>query len=206
MKTLLLSTAFAITVFAAFARDGMVRTYEVNNTTKNAQPDSVNLKTENNTAYYQNVVKVDSNITENLIYVRTLQFMASKNFQQTYGYEPEGKLIFTTTQDLNLNAVSTGDDYESVDPYTVQFAVTMDMKNHRYRYTIHNVLFYLPTESGNRRLTLYDIYLKANNRDSKRIARDAKKLIASFEKYITALTNELYLDIEQKSAIHNSKF
>ena len=47
---------------------------------------------------------------ESVIYLRAIQFMASKNFQQTYGYQEEGKLIFTTTQDLNNNLVYVSDN------------------------------------------------------------------------------------------------
>ena len=69
------------------------------------QGDSLILKIDGNTAYYQNTVKVDTGIGVNLIYVRTLQFMAAKNFQQTYGFEEEGKEIFTTTQDLAIGYI-----------------------------------------------------------------------------------------------------
>ncbi len=173
---------------------------------KSMQVDSIKLQVEGSNAYYQKTVKVDSNITVSTIYIRALQFMASKNFTQNYGYEQEGKLIFTTTQDLNINDTYSSDDLETVNPYTVQFAISIDMKNKRYRYTIHNIVFYLPTETGNRRLTLYDVYTKTNNRQPKRIIRDATKLITSFEKYIAILTNELYEDIQHKLLIHNSNF
>jgi len=149
---------------------------------------------------------VDSNITESMIYGRALQFTASKNFQQNYGYEEEGKLIFTTTQDLNINTVYVGDDSDLLEPYTVQFALTLDLKNGSYRYTIHNVLFYIPEGNGNKRETLYDVYTKATNTESKRVAKNAKKLLESFERYITTLTGELYDGIEQKSLIYKSKF
>ncbi len=63
-------------------------------------------------------------------------------------------MIFTTTQDLNANALFNGDNDEP-NPYTIQFAITIDMKNGRYRYTISNIIFYLPSQNGNRRMTLY---------------------------------------------------
>jgi hypothetical protein len=206
MKTLLLSFSLAFITLIACAQDDKVRAYEVNGSVKQIPVDSVTVQVDGNNAYYQKVVKLDSSITESLIYVRALQFMASKNFQQNYGYEEEGKLIFTTTQDLNLNTVSTTEDNESVDPYTVQFAISLDMKNRRYRYTIHNVIFYLPTDNGNRRITLYEMYLKANNIESKRVRKDAYKLILSFERYINTLTAELYENVVQKSKIHDPKF
>ena len=201
MKTPLLYFILTFMSIVAFAQDK-----NSNNIPYNLQVDSVRLHVDGNNAYYQRVVKVDSNINENLIYIRSMQFMASKNFQQTYGYEEEGKLIYTTTQDLNINPVKVNDDRDIVEPYTVQFAITIDLKNGRYRYTIHNITFYLPTETGNRRESLFDIYDKANNKDSKRIARDAASLIKSFETYITTLTTELHRDIERKLIINNAKF
>ena len=173
----------------------------------NTQNDtSVNLIVNGKNAYYQKTVKVDSNIMESMIYLRSLEFMAAKNFQQTYGYEQEGKLICTTSQDLNTNNIYIGDDGDDVDQYTVQFAITIDMKNKKYRYTINNVVFFRPTESGNRRLTLYDMNVKATNTQSKRVAKDAKKVIDSFEKYLSGLTSELYLAIEHKSPVDSTKF
>jgi len=167
--------------------------------------DSIKLKIEGNTGYYMQSVKVDSGITEHKIYQRTLEFMAGKNFQQNYGYDEEGKLICTTVQDLNTNQFTpTGD--EMVDPYTVQFTITVDMKNRRYRYVINNIVFYIPDEGGNRRLTMYEMYQKATNTDSRRVARAAQKLIDSFERYISSLTDELYQAIEQKRAIDSTKF
>jgi hypothetical protein len=186
--------------FTAFA------SYKANHFITKPPSDSVKLKIDGEHAYYQKVVKVDSTLRESHIYIRTLQFMASKNFQQTYGYQEEGKLIFTTTQDLNVNLVYVGDDSDDNQPYTVQFAITVDIKNGSYRYTINNVVFFLPVDNGNKRETLYDAYVKANTRESRRIAREAKKLIVSFERYITALTDDLYEGIEQKSLIYKSKF
>lgn len=192
-------------VFVALATHGYAGTY-ADSTIMKTRPDSVKLKADSSNAYYQKVVNVDNNITEGIMYGRVLQFMAAKNIQQTYGYQEEGKLIFTTTQDLNINRVYVGDDNDIVDPYTVQFAITLDLKNKAYRYTIHNVVFFTPSATGNKRETLYDVYTKATNTDSRRVAKNAKKLIESFERYITTLTNELYQGVEQKTAIYNSKF
>lgn len=170
------------------------------------QSDSVKLVADSGHAYYQKVVKVDSNISEGKIYLRAVQFMAGKNIQQNYGYQQEGKLIFSTFQDLNINRVYVGDIDEPVQTYSVQFAIIIDIKNSRYRYTINNVVFFLPTETGNKRETLDEVYTKATNTDSRRVARVAKNLIVSFERYITTLTNELYEGIEQKSAMHKAVF
>ncbi len=167
-------------------------------------PDTMKLQTDIKHAYYQRVVKVDS-VSVSQIYLRAIQFMASKNFQQTYGYQEEGKLIFTTSQDLNQNRAFINDEDEMVVPYTVQFAVTIDIKAHSYRYTINNVVFYLPTDNGNRRETLLDMNMKANNSDSRRVAKDARKMLDSFERYLDSLTDELFEAIKQKSAIY-SKF
>jgi hypothetical protein len=169
-------------------------------------PDSVKLITEGEHAYYQKTVKTDS-LPEGIIYVRAIQFMAAKNFQQNYGYEQEGKLIFTTSQDLNINAVYVGDENDPVNPYNVQFSVILDLKNGRYRYTVDNVVFFFPTENGNKRETLYDIYLKAtSNGESRRMEKVYLSIIDSFEKYIGTLLTELRGAIEQKLTIYNSKF
>src|SRR5258708_3931313 len=197
MKTLILLFAFAAISFASFSKSA-VYVYK-------PQADSIKLQVDGKNAYYQKKVKADS-LPEGLIYVRVIQFMASKNFQQNYGYQEEGKLIFTTTQDLNINPVYVGDDNDNVDPYTVQFAITLDLKNGSYRYTINNVTIYRPTQNGNKRETLYDMYVKATNTDSRRIAKDARKVIESFERYIDTLTDELNESIVQKSAIYNQKF
>src|ERR1700749_3874773 len=117
-KHLLLTLTLAFCAITAFCRP-----YAAN--------DSIKLKIEGNTGYYMQTIKVDSGITEHKIYQRTLEFMAGKNFQQNYGYDEEGKLICTTVQDLNTNKPSPTNE-ETVDPYTVQFTVMVDMKNKRY--------------------------------------------------------------------------
>jgi hypothetical protein len=207
MRTIILATIFTFASVAAFAEKHWPSLLNYPDTSKSKPlPDSVKLEVEGNYAYYQKTIKLDSGITEPVIYIRAVQFMASRNSTQTYGYQEEGKLIFSTFQDLNINAVSISDDNETVQPYSVQFAITLDLKNKRYRYTINNVVFFLPSETGNRRETLYDIYQKYNNTDSRRIARDAKKLLASFERYLTSLTNDLRDDIEQRSAGRKSNF
>jgi len=200
MKCLLICASFLIISGALFA-DGAAHEQVWALT---SAPDTVTLKIDGKTAYYQNTVQVDS-VTERIIYLRAIQFMASKNFQQNYGYQEEGKLIFTTAQDLNVNPTYVGDDNDIVDPYTVQFSLTLDIKNHSYRYTITNVVFFRPTDNGNRRETLYDIHLKESDNTSRRIEKYATKLIASFEKYLDGLLAELYAGIEQKSPVY-SKF
>jgi len=202
MKIFKLTVFLAIISLAGNAKGH--KFFFFNDSVKNKhQLDSVKLITEGTHAYYQRTVKVDSNITEGKIYIRALQFMASKNIVQTYGYEQEGKLIFTTTQDLNQ---ATNESEDPVDPYAVQFAIILDLKNGRYRYTITNVLFFLPTESGNKREALDEVYAKSTNTDSRRAMKDAKKLITSFERYLNTLTNELYEGIEQKAAIYKAGF
>src|SRR5437588_10678731 len=128
MKTFILSTVLASILFAAKGGDIVTVHTCLVNTANSAIPDSIKLKVDSNAAYYQKTVKVDSNIKVSVIYLRTLQFMSAKNFTQNYGYEEEGKMIFTTTQDLNANATFSGDN-DDPNPYTVQFAITIDMKN-----------------------------------------------------------------------------
>lgn len=186
----------ALYTFAAFAHNN-----------SNAQIDTLKLQVDTSrNVYYQKTVRVAANIMAEQIYDRVLQFMAAKNFVQSYSDDQGTKLIFTTSQDLNVNAVYIGDDNDGVDPYTTQFAITLDIKDGRYRYTINNVVFFIPTATYNKRETFFDIYLKATNTDSKRVAKSAKALIASFERYLDALTNELHQRIEQKAAMYNSKF
>ena len=198
MKTLLFGMILAFTSLTVFSKDRILAPDQ-------QTADSVKLLTDGHQAYYQKTVKADS-VSEALIYLRAVQFMAAKNIQQNYGYQDEGKLICTTTQDLNINPVSVGDDGDEVQPYTVQFAITLDMKNGSYQYTIYNVVLYLPTASGNKRETLYDIYEKANNLDSRRVAKNAKKVIDSFERHVATLMDELYDSIKQKSMLYKSKF
>ena len=190
---------FTLTVSTATAQSQKTNT-------PSEHPDSIKLTVEGNHAYYQKVVKADS-IPEGLIYLHAIQFMAAKNFQQNYGYQQEGKLIFTTSQDLNINAVYIGDENDTVNPYNAQFSVILDLKNGRYRYTINNVVFFFPTESGNKRETLFDIYLKASgNGESRRMEKVYKSIIDSFERYVSSLVTELREAIEQKLTIYNSKF
>jgi hypothetical protein len=199
----------ALAAVAQAQDEGVMRTYQVNHQPKSntplTPPDSIKLQIENTNAYYQKTFAVDSSIKVSLIYLRALQFMAAKNFQQNYGYEQEGKMIFTTTQDLNKNTTASDND-DNPETYTVQFAITIDMKNGRYRCTISNVTFYLPRDSGNRRMTLFDVYLKEAGAEPKRVQKDAKGLIDSFEKYLITLTNDLNAEIEHKAAIYNSKY
>jgi hypothetical protein len=185
--------------------DGKVRTYQVPHPEKTTELDSVGLRTDNNSAYFQKTFKVDSNIKISTIYTRALQFMAAKNFQQNYGYEQEGKMIFTSTQDLNTTP-GTAEPSDEMDPYTVQFAFTIDMRNGRYRCTISNVTFYLPSDYGNRRMTLYEVYQKQTSNESRRITKNAKMLIDSFERYLVDLTKGLHTEVEHKADIYNSKF
>src|ERR1700761_2048888 len=96
-KHLLLTFLLAFCACAAWCQTNMAN-------------DSIKLKIEGNTGYYMQSVKVDSGITEHKIYMRTLEFMAGKNFQQNYGYDEEGKLICTTVQDLNTNMFSPTDE------------------------------------------------------------------------------------------------
>lgn len=206
MKALFLSLLIAGATFTAYCQGNYMPGSKAPVAINDTYTDTVKLQVDGTNAYYAKTVRVDSSITESKIYLRSLEFMASKNFQQNYGYDEEGKLICTTTQDLNTNEVYVGDDSDNVDPYTVQFTITIDMKNRRYRYTINNVVFFRPTETGNRRLTLYDVYVKATNTSSKRVAKDAKKVISSFERYITTLTNELHQAIELKQVTDNPKF
>lgn len=156
-------------------------------------------------AYYQKTVKIDSIIKLSTIYTRTLEFMAAKNFQQTYGYEQEGKLIFTTSQELNTNPEYGGDN-DDPQSYSVQFSIMVDIHNGRYRYTVSNIIFYLGSQSGNRRMPLYDLYLKETSGESRRIEKNAKKIIDSFERYLATLTTELHTEIQHKGAIYNPKF
>ena len=185
-KNLFISIIFLSAICSAYCHPNGAYGNKTNYAQAN---DSIKLKVEGTNAYYQQAVKVDSDITENKIYMRALEFMAAKNFQQNYGYDEEGKLICTTTQDLNTNVFSVTDEGENTDPYTVQFAITVDMKNRRYRYTINNIVFYLPTGAGNMRLSMYEMYLKATNTDSRRIAKEANKVISSFETYLGVLTD-----------------
>jgi len=198
MKTSILCIVFTFILFESFAAKRPVSSFSP------AASDSVKLTIEGNYAFYQKSVKVDS-LPEGLMYIRAVQFMAAKNFQQNYGYQEEGKMIYFTTQDLNVNEVYVGDEDDVLNPYTVQFSITLDLKNGTYRYTINNVVFFRPDGNGNKRETLYDMYLKATNTNSRRVAKDAKKLIDSFEKYLNTLTAELYDGIEQKPSIY-SKF
>jgi hypothetical protein len=198
MKTLLLIFTLALTFNG----------YSYASTNKVNPPiDTIKLRVDsNNNTYYQKSVKVAGNIMASQIYERTLQFMAAKNFVQTYGDDQQWKLIFTTSQDLNINTVYVGDDNDEVDQYAVQFAITVDMRNGRYRYTINNVLFFLPAGSYNKRETLFDVYVKATNTESKRVAKNNKLLLASFERYLATLTDELHQGIEQKAVMYNPKF
>lgn len=200
MKALFLGIAFTIATFAAKAQDANV------NSAITAQQEAVKMQLYNSNAYYQKVVKVDSSIKVSDIYLRTLQFMAAKNFSQTYGYEQEGKMIFTTTQDLNANSNFSSIDEDSPGPFTTQFAITLDLKNGRYRYTIHNIIFYIPTDGGNRRQTLFDMHQITLDKHSRRIWSATNNMITAFEKYISTLTNQLYEDIENKSPVHDPKF
>lgn len=202
MKTLIVCIGLSFITLIGYAQDESGK----NGMVPMPQGDSVVMKIDGNTAYYQRSVKVDTGIGVSLIYLRTLQFMAAKNFQQTYGYEQEGKEIFTTTQDLNTNPFTIGNYSDNIDPFTVQFAVTVDMKKQRYRYTIHNVTFYRPTETGNLRMSLYEMYLRATNGDSRSIKKDSKKVIDAFERYIGSLTAELRESIDHKAMIYNTKF
>lgn len=157
-------------------------------------------------AYYQKAIVVKPSIPAYIIYERAVQFMASKNFTQTYGNDNEGKLIFTTTQDLNLSPSYIGDQNDNIYTYAVQFSITLDVKNGRYRYTVNNIVFFHPEGSANKRETILDIYLKKRDARSKSVSLTAAAFIDSFERYLYSLTTELRGGIEQRSAIYNSKF
>ncbi|MGZ4000197.1 MAG: hypothetical protein ACXVIY_06200 [Mucilaginibacter sp.] len=209
MKAILLSIILAFVILSAKAGSEATATkFRGSHNTKAPVhfSDSVKMIVDTGTmAYYQKMVKVDSNIKISTIYTRTLEFMAAKNFQQTYGYEQEGKLIFTTSQELNTNPEYGGDN-DDPQSYSVQFSIMVDMHNGRYRYTISNIIFYLGSQSGNRRMPLYDLYLKETSGESRRIEKNAKKIVDSFEKYLVALTTELHTEIQHKGVIYNPRF
>ena len=196
MKTLIAALILSFISHFAFAGNGK----SIRNIT--GAPDTVKLIADSDrNVYYQNTVNVKGT-TVDMIYTRAVQFMAAKNIQLNYGYEQDGKLIFTTTQDLNINRNYADDDNDMVIPYTAQFSITLDLKHGSYRYTINNIVFFFPTQTGNKRSTLLDIYIKATNTDSKRIARNAKTMIAAFERYLETLTGELHAGIEQKATMY----
>jgi len=208
MKALLLSIILAFVILSAKAgnEEKAAKFYDHSSIAPVPFIDTVKLIIDTGfMAYYQKAVKVDSTIKISTIYTRTLEFMAAKNFQQTYGYEQEGKLIFTTSQELNTNPEYGGDN-DDPQSYSVQFSIMLNMHNGRYRYTINNVIFYLGSQSGNRRMPLYDLYIKETNGESRRIEKNAKKIIDSFEKYLAALTTELHTEIQHKGIIYNPKF
>ncbi|HZY39365.1 MAG TPA: hypothetical protein VFE53_22065 [Mucilaginibacter sp.] len=207
MRFLILLIGIAIIAINTQTASGQVHDEEAARSyAASSHPDSVKLTVEGVHAFYQKVVKADS-IPLGIIYVRAIQFMAAKNFQQNYGYQEEGKLIFTTSQDLNINPVYVGDENDVVNPYNAQFSIMLDLKNGRYRYTVSNVVFFFPTDNGNKRETLYDIYFKASgNGESRRLEKVYKSIIDSFEKYISGLVTELREAIEQKLIIYDSKF
>ena len=100
-----------------------------------------------------------------------------------------------------------GDENDQVNPYNAQFSIIVDLKNGRYRYTVNNIVFFFPTDNGNKRETLYDVYLKAgSSSESRRMEKVYKSIIDSFERYISTLVTELREAIEQKLPINNSKF
>ena len=68
-------------------------------------------------------------------------------------------------------------------------------------------MFFFPTDNGNKRETLYDIYLKTSGTgESRRMEKVYKSIVDSFERYIGTLVTELREAIEQKLTIYNSKF
>lgn len=210
MKVILLSALLALLTITVKAQDEetVFHAYYVdhNKIDGSYSLDSVKLIIDSNhMAYYQKVVKVDSGIKLSTIYTRVLEFMAARNFQQTYGYEQEGRLIFTTSQDLNMNP-NYGGDNDDPQTYSVQFSITIDMHNGRYRYTVNNVTFYLGSQSGNRRMPLFELYQKETNGESRRIEKDMKKIADSFERYLATLTTDLHIEIEHKAPIYNKKF
>src|ERR1700761_174423 len=143
MRTLFMSFTLAFTF--AFAGNSYAQL-----TKPNTQYDTLKLLADSNrNVYYQKTVTTRVNLTADRIYEHVLQFMAAKNFVQTFGDDQQWKVIFTTTQDLNMNPVYIGDDNDPVAPYSAQFAVMIDMKNGHYRYTINNILFFFPTANGN---------------------------------------------------------
>jgi hypothetical protein len=194
MKSFLLSLAISFTAFQSFAQAN--RTHS----------DTIKLLTDSSHAYYQKIFTLPAGINDSVAYTKILEFMAAKNIQQTYADDSGHKMIFSTSQDLNTNLVYIGDEADAVDPYTVQFAVIIDLRSHRYRFTVNNVVFYSPSPTGSRREPLYDMYLKATNKESKRVAKDAKKILDSFQRYLLAFTADLTKTIEQKSPAYNSVF
>ena len=204
MKAYILILACLITTITGYAKN-VADLEKPNGFSITFPADSIKITVEGTQAYYQKVFKTDTGIKVSTIYRRTLQFMAAKNFQQNYGYEQEGKMILTSAQDLNANP-NYANDNDNPDPYTVQFAITVDMRNGHYRCTINNINFYLPTDNGNRRMTLYELYLKETGNESRRTQKEARMLIESFERYLITLTNDLFTEVEHKAPIYNPKF
>ena len=55
-------------------------------------------------------------------------------------------------------------------------------------------------------MTLRELYDKETGNEPRRIQRNAKTIVDSFERYLVSLTGELYTEIEHKAAIYQSKF
>lgn len=206
MKNILIACLLTCAVQCVHAQEKMTIRYEKGEPAP-AKPveDSVHLSIDGKTLYYQQTVKVDSNLTIPVIFLRLQEFGAGKNFQMNFGDDRLGRVIFTTTQDLNENGPE--DDNDGVDAYSAQFSITVDIKKGRYRYTINDVVFFVPTGTGfNRRMTLYDMYQKTTGANSKRVAREAVKFMGSFDKYLSLLTNEMHQAVQHKDKIYNPVF
>jgi len=201
MKTYILTLLLMFSAGITFAND-----YHSSSSQKNLMSDTIRFKVDTNrNIYYQGAVKLSKNLTVDVIYTRIVQLMAAKNIQQNFGYQQDGKLIFTTSQDLNINPNYVGDDNDNVIPYTVQFAIIIDLKPGSYRYTINNIVLYFPTQTGNKREPYFDLYLKATDTNSKRVARNAQNIMNALEHYLAAFSSDLRQGVEQTSPMY-SKF
>lgn len=148
----------------------------------------IELKTDSSIGYYQEVVKLDTSYTETMLYKRAKQWVSStltsNSIQLNYDSMSEGKLIFTSEQNLYIpQGVGTL-------PFIVRYAFTLEIKDGRYRYTINNIEFGFTTLlfSHGERQPIYQEWKDCNF--GKNYNNHYKRIYA-LENHLMALTDAL---------------
>jgi hypothetical protein len=200
MKKLILIAALFIGTksFAQYYNDGIPHdSYAWHKTDKKYM-----IKTEPDRAYYQEVVNVDSALTQDQIYKGAKQFIAgasSSSLQLSYDDPKEGILVYTNTTGF------TNTYGLEVEPFVVKYSVKVECKKGRYRYTIDNVeIAYAKVFiDAVKRVRLIDEYMNASDHKWK---GNADKRLVVMERHFKEIINGLNRSVTQKAVITKGDF
>lgn len=159
---------------------------------------TLRIDTANKTAYYQNIVKIDTAILIDELQNRVKQFIAN-NIAGALAQIENNKVVYTTIQNLFIPQGVGSMEFQ------VKYTMTIEIKQGKYRYTVNNIEIGYETLviRHGKRETLYTEYFACNNGQQ---YDNHLKRIVSLEKHLKDIENVLYTVMSQKSKMTASDF